>query len=179
MVAREDKAAPRDDAASRLVMALALIGGLGLLAAAMIDTVNLTIDDVFISFRYAENAARGLGWVFNPGEQVEGFSNLLWTMLLTALARAGGTRRVLRAARSGQADRGGVRPRDLDGARRVVRAASRAGAPRACAASSSRRSCWGRLLVRDVVDLRHGDAAVRPVRDGGGARPDVGLAAHR
>jgi hypothetical protein len=91
VVAREDKAAPRDDAASRLVMALALIGGLGLLAAAMIDTVNLTIDDVFISFRYAENAARGLGWVFNPGERVEGFSNLLWTMLLTALARAGYT----------------------------------------------------------------------------------------
>jgi arabinofuranosyltransferase len=91
VVTREGGTAPRDEAVSRLVMTVALLGGLGLLVAAMIDTLNLTIDDVFISFRYAENAARGLGWVFNPGERVEGFSNLSWTMLLTALARAGYT----------------------------------------------------------------------------------------
>ena len=38
-----------------------------------------TQDDAFISFRYAENWADGLGWVFNADEYVEGFSNPLWT----------------------------------------------------------------------------------------------------
>ncbi len=40
-----------------------------------------TQDDAFISFRYAENWANGLGWVFNPNEYVEGFSNPLWTAI--------------------------------------------------------------------------------------------------
>src|SRR4051794_35154349 len=47
------------------------------------------VDDAYISFRYARNLADGFGLVFNPGEQVEGFSNLLWTLLLTPFARAG------------------------------------------------------------------------------------------
>ncbi len=37
-------------------------------------------DDAFISFRYAENLVHGLGLVFNAGERVEGYSNLLWTL---------------------------------------------------------------------------------------------------
>lgn len=42
-----------------------------------------TMDDAFISFRYARNVARGEGWVYNPGgPAVEGFSNFLWTLLL-------------------------------------------------------------------------------------------------
>ncbi|MCR9140747.1 MAG: hypothetical protein NXI24_00635 [bacterium] len=40
-------------------------------------------DDAFISFRYALNLARGDGLVFNAGEYVEGFTNLLWTLLLS------------------------------------------------------------------------------------------------
>ena len=39
-------------------------------------------DDALISFQYARNAAGGLGFVFNPGERVEGFTNFLWTALL-------------------------------------------------------------------------------------------------
>jgi hypothetical protein len=39
-----------------------------------------TTDDAFISFRYARNLVDGLGLVFNAGERVEGFSNLLWTL---------------------------------------------------------------------------------------------------
>jgi hypothetical protein len=47
-------------------------------------------DDAFISFRYARNLSHGYGLVFNPGfERVEGFSNLLWTLLLSALDRVG------------------------------------------------------------------------------------------
>lgn len=42
-----------------------------------------TMDDAFISFRYARNVAQGDGWVYNVGgEPVEGFTNFLWTLLL-------------------------------------------------------------------------------------------------
>lgn len=58
--------------------------GLAVLAsgALMVRYVNITFDDAFISFRYAENLAHGNGLVFNLGERVEGFSNFLWTVLL-------------------------------------------------------------------------------------------------
>ena len=46
-------------------------------------------DDAFISFRYALNAAEGHGLVFNPGERVEGYSNLLYVAVLTLVALAG------------------------------------------------------------------------------------------
>jgi hypothetical protein len=37
-------------------------------------------DDAYISFRYARNLVDGLGLVYNAGERVEGFTNLLWTL---------------------------------------------------------------------------------------------------
>ncbi len=40
-------------------------------------------DDAFISFRYADNWANGHGLVYNVGERVEGYTNFLWTALLT------------------------------------------------------------------------------------------------
>ncbi len=41
------------------------------------------VDDAYISFRYAWNAARGYGLTFNIGERrVEGYTNFLWTVLL-------------------------------------------------------------------------------------------------
>jgi hypothetical protein len=42
------------------------------------------IDDAFISFRYAQNLVDGAGLVFNSGDLVEGYSNLLWTLLMAA-----------------------------------------------------------------------------------------------
>ncbi len=39
-----------------------------------------TVDDAFISFRYARNLVDGHGLVFNPGERVEGYTNFLWVM---------------------------------------------------------------------------------------------------
>lgn len=39
-------------------------------------------DDAYISYRYAENLVSGQGLVYNPGERVEGFTNLLWTLLV-------------------------------------------------------------------------------------------------
>ena len=42
------------------------------------------IDDAFISYRYARNLVEGHGLVFNIGEFVEGYTNLLWTLLVAA-----------------------------------------------------------------------------------------------
>jgi hypothetical protein len=47
-------------------------------------------DDAFISFRYAQNLARGQGLVYNLGERVEGYTNFLWTALAALVIRLGG-----------------------------------------------------------------------------------------
>jgi len=49
-----------------------------LLHASLFDFV---IDDAYISLRYAQNLVNGHGLVFNPGQPVEGYSNLLWVLL--------------------------------------------------------------------------------------------------
>ena len=41
-----------------------------------------TLDDAFISFRYAENFAAGNNFVYNAGEYVEGYTTFLWVFLL-------------------------------------------------------------------------------------------------
>lgn len=41
------------------------------------------VDDVYITYRYAENFSNGLGFVFNEGERVEGSSNFLYVILLS------------------------------------------------------------------------------------------------
>jgi arabinofuranosyltransferase len=48
-----------------------------------------TIDDAFISFRYARNLIDGHGLVYNLGERVEGYTNFSWTMLIAAALAAG------------------------------------------------------------------------------------------
>lgn len=48
-----------------------------------------TIDDSYISYRYAWNLASGDGLTFNPGEWVEGYSNPLWVLLLAGPALVG------------------------------------------------------------------------------------------
>jgi arabinofuranosyltransferase len=67
----------------------------GLVAALLVACVLLvlharvfwryTVDDAFISMRYARNLAEGHGLVYNPGERVEGYSNLAWTLLLAVI----------------------------------------------------------------------------------------------
>ena len=75
---------PRD---SHLVIGLGL--PLVLLAIGMWRVRAYTVDDAYISFRYARNLANGLGLVFNAGERIEGYTNFLFTCLL-ALAMKGG-----------------------------------------------------------------------------------------
>ncbi len=50
---------------------------------------RFVIDDAFISFRFARNLADGLGLVFNPGQRVEGYSNLLYVLLSAAGLKLG------------------------------------------------------------------------------------------
>ena len=40
-------------------------------------------DDVFVTFRYADNVLAGHGPVYNPGERSEGYTHFLWFVLLT------------------------------------------------------------------------------------------------
>jgi arabinofuranosyltransferase len=49
-----------------------------------------TCDDAFITYRYAEHLAAGVGPAFNPGELVEGYSNPLWLGLLVVGVKLGG-----------------------------------------------------------------------------------------
>lgn len=70
----------------RLIFAGALI----VFIATAVAIWDYTIDDAFITFRYAENLANGHGLVFNPGDKpVEGYSNFLWMLLLSNLYKIG------------------------------------------------------------------------------------------
>jgi hypothetical protein len=55
-----------------------------LLATALFSAyrTHFSIDDAWITYRYAENLADGAGFVFNPGERVLGTSTPLYTMIL-------------------------------------------------------------------------------------------------
>jgi hypothetical protein len=63
---------------------LALLIGFFFLLAVL--TYNHSGEDAYISFRYARNLANGLGLVYNEGERVEGYSNLLWVLIMTPFA---------------------------------------------------------------------------------------------
>ena len=67
---------------SRYHLLLGLLLPAGLLALNIVRSWPFTVDDAYISYRYARNFARGLGLVYNPGEHVEGYTNFLWTLLL-------------------------------------------------------------------------------------------------
>jgi hypothetical protein len=63
--------------------------GLGLVTLYRFTSLGLVVDDAFITFRYADHLASGLGLVYNAGERVEGISSLLWTFLLAGFATLG------------------------------------------------------------------------------------------
>jgi arabinofuranosyltransferase len=60
-------------------------------ATLMVPLSGLTLDDAYITFRYARHLAEGygLGAWNHTGEHVEGYSSLLWTLLLAGAARLG------------------------------------------------------------------------------------------
>ncbi|MEJ2720491.1 MAG: hypothetical protein P8181_05045 [bacterium] len=74
---------------SRAARFAVLALSVALLLCVAVPFWNWIPDDAYISFEYARNFAGGNGLVFNPGERVEGFSNLLWTLGLALGARLG------------------------------------------------------------------------------------------
>jgi hypothetical protein len=50
--------------------------------------VDYVVDDSFITFRYVKHFVAGHGMVYNAGERVEGYTNFLWLLLLSAFAWA-------------------------------------------------------------------------------------------
>lgn len=66
-------------------VALALLVPVSALLAVI--TYNHLGEDAYITFRYADQLARGNGLVFHAGDPQEGYSNLLWVLVL-ALAKA-------------------------------------------------------------------------------------------
>lgn len=64
---------------------LALAGLAILLAIGMASPfLAYTVDDSFITFRYAQNMSAGFGPVFNVGERVEGYTSFSWMLLMAA-----------------------------------------------------------------------------------------------
>jgi hypothetical protein len=65
-----------------------LAAGAALLFVPLVDgspLVSFTLDDAYITFRYAHNLAAGHGPVWNPGaDPVEGYTTFLWVLLLGA-----------------------------------------------------------------------------------------------
>lgn len=47
---------------------------------------HYTMDDAYIGYRYVANLLAGRGFVFNPGERVEGVTNAGWLLVLTPFA---------------------------------------------------------------------------------------------
>jgi hypothetical protein len=83
---REPRARPGRIAGSFLVAALpfALLAGFAVRLAAQ------ATDDMYITYRYAQNLAAGRGLVFNPGERIFGVTDPGVALLLAAAHRATG-----------------------------------------------------------------------------------------
>jgi hypothetical protein len=62
-----------------LVTAAALVGGLTL------AFLHYTQDDVYITYTYSRHLAEGVGFVFNPGERVQGTTTPLWTLVMAVV----------------------------------------------------------------------------------------------
>src|SRR5690606_8741405 len=74
----------------RPVLFLAAAAGLlGLLWLRFYQPPN-TVDDAYITFRYARNIATGVGFVYNPGERVLGTTTPAYALLLALAARVSG-----------------------------------------------------------------------------------------
>ncbi len=74
---------------SRTFTTALLLIGAGVFLFQCFDYLNFTVDDVFITFRVAENVAHGDGFAYNVGDFVEGYSNWLWVTILSGAASIG------------------------------------------------------------------------------------------
>jgi arabinofuranosyltransferase len=72
------------DLSPRIHLVLGLLVPMVVMAYNMWRVRDFTVDDAYISFRYAVNLVDGYGLVYNPGEAIEGYTNFLWTLLVAA-----------------------------------------------------------------------------------------------
>jgi hypothetical protein len=79
----------KDNLKTKRLLNLGLLGSAILLFSFQAVSYRYVSDDAYISFRYAQNWARGNGPVYNVGERVEGYTNFLWTALLAGLHALG------------------------------------------------------------------------------------------
>ena len=63
------------------------------LRVALFAATGFQADDAFITYRYAENLAGGLGFVYNAGERVYGTTTPLLTLVLAGAAMPSRRRR--------------------------------------------------------------------------------------
>ncbi len=68
-----------------LILSLATLA----ILAAGLAAFRYIPDDTFITLRYARNVLRGDGFVFNPGERVEGYTNFLWLLIVVFAGKLG------------------------------------------------------------------------------------------
>ena len=73
--------------ASSLLFVAAIAGTVSLFVLQVALLFRYTVDDAFISYRYAQNLANGFGLVFNQGERVEGYTNFLWVLMLAGASK--------------------------------------------------------------------------------------------
>ena len=65
------------------VRAALILGALALAAFMVARVARFTVDDSYITLRYARSLARGAGLVYNlEGPRAEGYTSLLWTLCL-------------------------------------------------------------------------------------------------
>ena len=69
---------------SAILWRAALLAVVALALAARLVPGERTIDDAYITFRYARNLLAGEGFVYNPGQRVQGTTTPLYTLLLAA-----------------------------------------------------------------------------------------------
>src|SRR5690348_1608071 len=71
------------------IIALAIAVGAIIARCLILRSTHCTIEDAYITLRYADNIAAGRGFVYNPGEQVLGTTTPLFTLILALAGRLG------------------------------------------------------------------------------------------
>ena len=72
-----------------LALALVLLGWHEYYLNSVANLGGWGVDDAWITFRYSHNLALGNGPVWNVGEQVEGYTNFLWMVLIAVAMKLG------------------------------------------------------------------------------------------
>jgi arabinofuranosyltransferase len=84
LVAAPSHATRSPEAESRRLQPALAIALLGLVATTAFLSIGPALDDAYIVYRYVARFLGGLGLTFNDGEYVEGFTSLIWVLVLSA-----------------------------------------------------------------------------------------------